>query len=205
MSTPEGAWGFARYAFEQIDSITVIGGGIAVRKRAPQDLDGAIAIFERELAKSNGNDALKERYAEYLIKKGVNLEHAEAMLREVLSARPKRLFAASLLTNALVSLKRLDEAANSAKRLVEIDAGQIRWWQLLADVERERNRSDLELLALKRAIELEPRPQIYDRIGAIHERLGDLTAALAAARIANELRPDNAYFRERMTRLERRM
>jgi Tetratricopeptide repeat len=208
VSVPEGSWGFERYVFEEVDSITTFGGAVAVRKRAPatpHDIERDIAFFEKALERWKHDRGAKERYAGYLIRNGVNPERAATLLREVIAADPRRTTALVALTDVLVRLGRPDEAADIANQLVRIDGGWPMWWRKLAEVEFARKRFDLELAALRRLVELEQNPGTYERIGILQEQFGDLPAALAAARGAFELRPHDTRLRDRVSGLERRV
>jgi hypothetical protein len=78
LSTPKDSWGFARYAYEQIDSVVVFGGVCAVRKRTanPRGLDQYAAIFDSALMREVPPPGVRENYAAYLIKNKVNLDRA---------------------------------------------------------------------------------------------------------------------------------
>lgn len=205
VSIPEGSWGFDRYAFEQIDSITIFGGAVAVHKRATQDAERMVTLFEAHIEKSPTNGIFKERYAEYLARKGLYLERALDLVRQALAANPNGHSALALQTMLLMRLRRFQEASESANKLVALDQGQVVPWLHLADVERARSRPDLELAALQRAVELDPRPPAFDRIGSLQEHFGDLPAALAAARRASELQPNDAALRQRVSGLVQRL
>jgi predicted Zn-dependent protease len=205
VSTPGDTSGFTRYAFEQIDEITVFGGALVVRKREPRDLNLAASMFERELARSQPTSIVVERYSAYMIKHGGPLDRPLNLLKSEVTANPGNQSALALLSKVLAQLGRLDEAAEAANALVALAPAQPTWWLQLADVQGSRNRPDLELAALRRLGELQPDlADVHDRLGAIHERLGDLPAALIAARRASDLQPNSGHFRSRVAELERR-
>jgi tetratricopeptide (TPR) repeat protein len=204
VNIPEGSWGFARYAFENIDSITVAGGFIAVRKTARRDFDHAIASFERELSDGRyDRNAMAFRYAEYLLKHRQNPERAAALLTDVTAAEPGNEPALVMLLDVLLRIDAVDQAADVATRLVNIDPSNAIYWDRLAGLERRCNRPELEASALRRLIELQPKSAGHHlRLSEISEDMGDRRAALELARGASALEPDNVDFRNRVSALE---
>jgi tetratricopeptide (TPR) repeat protein len=206
VEAPDKTWGFDRYAFEQIDSVTVANGFIAVRKKAPRDVQNAVAIFENELNNNyNNRNEAAYRYAEYLIKHEINLDRAASLLPEILAAEPRDEPMMSSLLDVLIRLERFDEAADTAYKLVRIGRSNAGYWDKLAMIERRRNRPEQEVAALTQLAELQPKAAgHHHRLSELHEQLNDLPAALAEARHAAELEPAIADFRERVAALERR-
>jgi tetratricopeptide (TPR) repeat protein len=202
VEVPAKSWGFERYAFEQIDSITVAGGFIAVRKKARRNVEQDIPFFEQELANTHDRATLGQRYAEYLLRHNTHLDRAASLLTEILGYLPENETNWRTLLNVLVTLRRLDEASHAANRLVELSPGNVAYWDQLANVERRRDRPDLEIIAVQRLTELQPAtPGFHLRLSELHDGMGDHQAALAAARRASDLDPNNPHFRNRLAAL----
>jgi hypothetical protein len=204
VDVPDKTWGFDKYAYEHIDSVSVAGGFIAVRKKAPRDIENDMSLFENELYNGIGdrNDTAY-RYAEYLIKHETNLDRAASLLPEILAAVPRDEPMMSSLLNLLIRLERFDEAANTAYKLVRIGANNARYWDQLAMIERRRNRPEAEAAALTSLAELQPQAAGHQhRLSHLHEQLGNHEAAVTAARKATELEPHIPDFRRRLAVLE---
>jgi hypothetical protein len=202
---PAESWGFARYAFEHIDSVTLAGGFIAVRKKAPRDVTQPIAVFERELAQGGGAEAAA-RYAEYLIKHNVHLDRAAALVPNILAAGPRDEAIMISMLNILITLERFDEAAEIATHLTRIGPANARYWDQLVMIERRRHRPEAEAAALRRLIALQPKLAGHHlRLSELAEHTGDLAAAVTFARGASELEPGHADFRNRVAALEGRL
>jgi hypothetical protein len=206
VEVPDKSWGFDRYAFEQIDSITVAGGFIAVRKKAPRDTQTDIGFFENELTNGYGNrNEAAYRYAEYLIKHEINLDRAASLLPEILAAEPRDEPMMSSLLNVLIRLENFDAAADTAYKLVRLNNNNASYWDQLAMIERRRNRPEQEAAALTRLAEMQPHAAgHHHRLSHLHDHLGNQQAALTAARRAHELEPQIADFRQRVAELEQR-
>jgi len=201
---PLKTWGFERYAAEQIDSITVAGGFISVRKRAIRKLDSEIAVFEENLAGGYNRAEVARRYAEFLVKHETNLDRAANLLNEVLSGQTSDEGDWNTLLQALLRLNRLDEASEAANRQLIQNPNNAGYWDRLAGIERMRNRPELEVVAMQRLIQLNPADALYQlRLSELHHQLGNLQASLAAARRAAELAPDNTAIINRVGALER--
>ena len=201
---PADSWGFARYAFEQIDSVTVAGGFVALRKKAPRDMTQPIAVFERELAQGGGAEAAA-RYAEFLIKHDVNLDRAAALVPGILAAAPRDETIMITLLNIMLKLERFDDASEIANHLARIGPWNARYWDQLAMIERRRGRPELEAAALRQLIALQPNSAgNHLRLSELSEDSGDLDAATGFARVASELEPGNIDFRNRVAALAER-
>jgi Flp pilus assembly protein TadD len=199
LDTPEKSWGFARYAFEQIDTITVAGGLIAVRKRAPRDVNRDITVFEQKLANASNRIEAAKRYADYLIKHDSNLERAAALLREVLATQPKDEALWESLVHVLLRQNRLDEASDAANRQLALSPGNAGYWDRLASIERLRDRPELEITVIQRLTELRPDGVTYHiRLSELQHLLGDLPAALTSAQRAAKIAPDDMNARNRL-------
>jgi len=206
VEVPDKSWGFDRYAFEHIDSVTVAGGFIAVRKKAPRDTETDISFFENELTNGYGNrNEAAYRYAEYLIKHEINLDRAASLLPEILAAEPRDEPMMSSLLNVLIRLENFDAAAETAYKLVRVNNNNASYWDQLAMIERRRNRPEQEAAALTRLAEMQPHAAgHHHRLSHLHDHLGNHQAALNAARRAHELEPQIADFRQRVVELESR-
>jgi hypothetical protein len=203
VDSPPKAWGFARYAFEHIDSVTVAGGFIAIRKKSSPDIEGAIALLEEELSQTNQKFVVAQRYAEFLFKHNTKLDRAAALLTEIYEHQPGNEANGRILVNVLLGAQQWDQAASVAYRLVELSPDNLAYWDQLAGIERRRNRPDLELTAMQRIAALQPNVAGFHlRLSEISHMLGDQQAALAAARRASELEPGNPDFRNRVAALE---
>jgi tetratricopeptide (TPR) repeat protein len=204
LASPRGARGFARYAYENIDSIAVAGGMIAVHKRAPRDIETAAAVFERELVAPGQNRAAAGlRYAEYLVRHNVRLERAAALLADILAADPANESALNQIVAVMMRLGRWDEAAEAATRLVRRAGDHPAYWEQLAEIEQHRGRPDLQATALRRLTELHPGSAgHHHRYSEACQDSGDLPTALAAAKRARELDPANQSIAARVAMLE---
>jgi len=201
---PEKSWGFARYAFEQIDSMTVAGGLIAIRKKAPRDVTRDAAVFEHNLAKATERGEVARRYAEYLVKHDANLDRAAALLQEFLERQPADEAAWDTLLHVLLRLNRLDQASLAANRQLALNPANFAYWDRLASIERMRDKPELEVTAIARLTELRPEGMNYHlRLSELQHLLGNVPAALAAARRTAELAPEDVSVRNRVAALER--
>lgn len=204
LDLPEKSWGFARYAFEHIDSMTVAGGLIAIRKKAPRDITRDAAVFEHSLAKASDRGEVARRYAEYLVKHDGNLDRAASLLQEFLERQPGDEAAWDTLLHVLLSLNRLDQASVAANRQLALNPGKAGYWDRLASIERMRDKPELEVTAIARLVELQPDVANYHlRLSELQHLLGNLPAALAAARRTAQLVPEDVSVRNRVAALER--
>jgi tetratricopeptide (TPR) repeat protein len=199
---PQKSWGFARYAYEQIDSVTVGGGFIAVRKKAARNVEQDVALFEHELERAPDRMVTGQRYAEYLLRHETRLDRAASLLTEIMAQQPYNEANCRTLLNVLLSLGRLDDAVDAASRLVGLSPGNAAYWDQLANIQRRRNRPDLELDAVQHLANLQPNTAGFRwRMSELHQTLGNPYAALAAAQTAAQLEPHNPQFRQRVADL----
>jgi Methyltransferase domain len=208
VSVPKDTWGFNRYAFEQIDSVVVFGGVIAVRKRAASSngFDKYVAMFESRLKEGDAPFGMRENYAALLIKQRTNLERAIELLNEEIATHRANLSARSRLTDVFVSAGRFEEAAVHANELVAQKPTEAHYWRQHAYVQRQLKNDDKEFVALQKLVQMDPdAPFTHDALSAIYERRGDIPAALVSARVAAKLAPSNDHFRNRVTSLEARL
>jgi len=204
LKTPKTSWGFSRYAFEHIDSVLTFGSAIAIRKTAARDHARDVEVFEREL-KQHGTGLIRERYAHYLVRHDVYRDRAVELLTEVLRSNTNNISALADLFHVLDRLSRFDEAAEAVAAILRVDPS-ITWaWHGFAEIQRKRKRSDLELQALERLVEItQASHDVYWRLSQLHENAGNVPAALIAARKASEINPNNSEFARRVTSLEAR-
>jgi len=203
LAAPEKSWGFARYAYENIDSIVIAGGLIAVRKKAPRDISGDMAVFEQHLATTHDRETALFRYAEFLIKHDTSLDRAASLLQDLVAAQPHEDSHWNSLIHVLLRLNRLDEASAAASRQVALTPANAAYWDRLSGIERMRHRPDLEIIAMQRLAELQPDLAVrHLRLSELHHQLGDLPAALTAAHRAAALAPTDANLRHRVAYLE---
>lgn len=203
---PDKSWGFARYAFEHIDTMTVAGGMIAVRKKGRRSFDSDIVLFERYLAGARPADqvAMKRAYADFLIKHDTHLERAASLFRDVQAATPRDENGWNSLLHVLLRLKRLDEASEAANRQLSLNSENADYWDRLSSIERMRDRPELEIKAMQRLTELRPSGAVYHlRLSELHHLMGDIPAALASARRSASLAPGDEKVREHVGALER--
>jgi tetratricopeptide (TPR) repeat protein len=201
---PDKTWGFERYAVEQIDSITVAGGFISVRKRAIREVGAEIAVFEENLASGYKSYEVARRYAEFLVKHQINLDRAANVLQDASSHHVLDEADWNILLQALLNLNRLDEASEAANRQLTLNPTNLGYWDRLAGIERMRSRPDLEIVAMQRLTKLKPSDGLYQlRLSELHHQVGNLPASLAAAKRAAELAPDNVNIVNRVGALER--
>jgi hypothetical protein len=204
LDLPKDSWGFSRYAFEQIDSVTTFGGAIAVRKKAPRNFEQDVRVFERELQQRPNKTITAERYASYLVKYNIHPDRAAVLLQEVLKVTPNNRSVLSDLIHVMHRLQRFDGAAEAANELARLEPTNKWSWQMVVEAQRRRERPDLEFVALQRLAELEPdSPDIQARLSALYEGSGNnMQAALIAARKASELDPGNLHLANRIKDLE---
>jgi tetratricopeptide (TPR) repeat protein len=188
LDSPKNSQGFMRYAFEHIDAVTVYGGIVAFRKRAPRDFELDVALFERELQQRENYIIKAERYAHYLCKHDIHRDRAENLLREVLKANPRN---GTALVDMMVVLARsgnFAEAAQAAAAFIGIDPGSPHAWQTLTETHRKLRRPDLELQVLRHLAELLPDfGAVYRRLAVLYEDDCDFEAASESARKAASL------------------
>ncbi len=206
IDSPKNSWGISRYVFEHIDSVVTFGGVIGIRKKAPRNFERDIEIFEREMRGGSDNKINAERYAQYLVKHNLHQERAVALLRSVLKANPNNGPPLTTLFSALTRLARLDEAAEVAEELTRVYPSNQGSWFRLADLQRQRQRPDLELLAVKKLLELAPESvDVRSRLSTLYERSEDLQAALREARKACLISPAQINLANRVRELEGRL
>jgi tetratricopeptide (TPR) repeat protein len=206
LAVPQGSWGFARYAYEQIDSVTVMGGMIAVRKRAPRDLEQDVAVFERELAEGTfSREAAMLRFAEFLVKHNIHLDRTVELLSELTQTEPTNEEALTMLQALMARLGRFDEAADIATRLTRLSPGNLTYLETSAESERLRQRFDLEAVALRHLIDAQPNSAgHYHRLSVSLEQIGDIGAAAKAAHMACDFEPPNEFYSARRSALDAR-
>jgi len=193
LNTPPAAWGFARYAFENIDSIISFGGALAIRKRAKRPLEEEIAAIENLLPGSPDINLARHRYAAYLVKHNVRLERAYELTKQVCEVSPNDIQALELIYVVTSVTRRFEEALTHALKLASLRPTLSRSWQRAAEAYRRTNRQDAELGALQRLLQIEPDAvNALLRVSALREQLGDLKGALASAQRVVELAPQDA-------------
>jgi len=203
---PKNSWGISRYLFENIDSVVTCGGVIGVRKKSPRNFERDIEIFEREISRNLDNELYAERYAQYLVKHNVDQERAAVLLKDVLKVSPDNGPALTALFTALTRLARMDEAARIAEELTRIYPTDQGAWHRLVEAQRKRQRPDLELMALKKLVELAPEAvHLHAQLSALYERGDDLEAALSEARKASQMSPAQINLADRVKDLERKL
>jgi hypothetical protein len=106
-----------------IDSLSVVGGALLIRKRAPRDLSKYVAVFEQELRARAPHSRshysyLVTRYAEFLITYQYSVGKALQMLEDLIAQEPDNLMAQKLLYKGLMLSGRSDEAIKISTRLV---------------------------------------------------------------------------------------
>lgn len=177
LSRPDASWGFERYAFEQIDSVEVFGGGIALWKRQHRDLEADLALFERELPRARDQVGAAERYAAFLLKHNARPDRTASLLSDVVAKRPQSQWARYHLPDVLVRLGRLEEATAAAEELARLFPDSAPSWAMVAEVSRHTGRKADELSALERLASLEgPSPETLARISSLQESLDEPSA-----------------------------
>ncbi len=103
---------------------------------------------------------------------------------------------------------RLDEAAEFAEELTRVYPSNQGSWFRLADLQRQRQRQrpDLELLVMKKLLELAPESvDVRSRLSTLYERSEDLQAALREARKASLISPAQINLANRVRELDGRL
>jgi hypothetical protein len=112
--------------YASIDSISIVGGALFIRKRVPRDLDKYVVLFEDELRSRAAMSRsyyhyLVVRYAEFLIVYQHNLARALQLLQGLLAHEPDNVLAAKLLYKALQLSGRPQEADAVRARLATVN------------------------------------------------------------------------------------
>jgi len=158
----DGSWGFTRYAMQHIDQITIAGGLVAVRKRAPRDIDGATAPFERELQNPylDYNQSAVS-YAAYLMRHDVNLERANTLLLGVVNNQPGNEAAWNLYFSLMMRLGWTADALSAARRLTDMQPQSAEYFSRLSVVEELSGNAQAALDAARWATQYDPGNQSY--------------------------------------------
>jgi tetratricopeptide (TPR) repeat protein len=98
------------------------------------------------------------------------LESARERYAQAIQASPESAFLHRELAAVEQRAGRLDEALASARRAVELDAGDARALVTLADVYEARAETDASISALEQAAALEPSAELTGRIERLRER-----------------------------------
>jgi hypothetical protein len=202
LNVPRGCWGFTRYAFENIDSITAFGGALAITKRGPRPIEQDMAVFEGELTNFADKQTGKLRYAMYLIKHNKN-DRAGDTLKEILTREPGYVPALEQLYVVEERLGHLEASLDCAERIAKKQPNVARSWMRVADAQRSLRQPLLELAALKHAIDIDDRSILaHRRISILCQEIGDLPSALAEARKACSLSANHSSDVTRVKALE---
>ncbi len=191
MNKPADAWGFARYAHENIDWIVAFGGALAVRKRFKQrPIEAEAAALERLLPNAPDINTARHHYAVYLMRHYAHLDRAYELLKQVREALPDDVPTLERLFHLTTWSRRLDEALSYAQRVAALRPAAAPSWRMLSEACRNLNRKEAELDALQRLLQLEPdsRPPGFGP-PCCGEEIGDRKGALADARKVVELAP----------------
>lgn len=119
----QGASDSVNELYRDIDTITIIGGAIMVKKRAPRNMVQYARLFEQQLSlrqadgrRSYVHSAL--RYAEFLFTYNFQMPRAVDLLTEIAQIEPENVLALKLLHSALKISGRAQEAEEIASRLI---------------------------------------------------------------------------------------
>jgi tetratricopeptide (TPR) repeat protein len=200
---PEGAWGFSRYAFENIDSVTVFGGALAFQKRGDKSFDKDIAIFEAMLTDNGAPPIEQIRYAMFLIKHDVHIDRAYELLVNLQKAEPFNITVLEQIYMAARRLNKNTEALDFAEQIKQKMPDAVSSWSRIAQVQRVLHRPKLELAALQRTLELDDSLiEIHRRVSVLQEQSGNIAAALAAAQKVYNMAPNKNEANRRLKILE---
>jgi hypothetical protein len=118
----EGASDSVNELYRDIDTITIIGGAIMVKKRAARNIVQYARLFEQQLSsrQADGRHPYVRaalRYAEFLLTYNFQIPRAMDLLTEVAQIEPENVLALKLLHSALKMSGRAREAEAIASRL----------------------------------------------------------------------------------------
>jgi hypothetical protein len=179
------AWGSEKYIQESVDTMTFFGGGVALRKKQPRDMQAATAFAEQYLSRISPTPAHHLRYAQYLLRHNVSLDRAERAALDALAAKPGDLQALSILADILDRAGKVDEAVATLRRTIDLYPTDFGSWHRLSRIERARQRNLEANEALARAASLRPEAfNLHRELSDALEAEGDLPGALAAAQRA---------------------
>ena len=119
----QGASDSVNELHRDIDTITIIGGAIMIKKRTHRNMVQYARLFEQQLSlrQADGRHAYVRaalRYAEFLLTYNFQMPRAVALLTEVAQIEPENVLALKLLHSALKMSGRAQEADEIASRLI---------------------------------------------------------------------------------------
>lgn len=196
-------WGGDQYIRDHIDSVSFIGGAVAIHKRKPRDIPSALEFAQRYLQSVNVSPAHLLRLAAYILYHQGSPEDAERAVLAAVSLGGRSAEALRWLAEVKIRQGRLDEAAASADEAARLRPDDHESWNRLSRIERQRGETTNALAAIERAVSLNPRQAHYhDQLCELLRQQGDLRRALTAAKKAAELVTFEPWQR-RVTELER--
>jgi hypothetical protein len=196
-------WGDDKYVRDNVDSISFIGGALAVGKRKPRDMRRALSFADRYLQSIGPSPALLLRLVEYTLRHGGPLDFAERAARQAVTIGGLSPEALRWLVEILTRQGRPDEAAALAGEALQLRPDDHTAWERLAHAERLRGRRTEAIAALERAASLNPQIGHYhSELSHLLQQGGELARALTSAQKAARLHPEHEPWQRRVMDLE---
>ena len=171
-------WGSARYAFDNIDSISFIRSAAIIKKKAEFDVTTALQSAREYL---NATDETAEKWgrlAAFILRHNGPIDDARAAIERSGNQ------AGALVTLAEILDRQgcLDEAASTLRKACELHPSDEGIWRRRGRLEGRLQHFDLAAAAFEYAVTLRPKePIIRHELATAYEGMGNLDNALAAA------------------------
>lgn len=199
-------WGEDQFIRDHLDAITFIGSALAVRKRKTRDTASALAFADEHLRSIGRTPAQLLRIAEYVLRHGGSVDHAERMVQDAVRLGGPSPEAHRLWVDILCRLGRLEEAAVVSAEATRRWPGDHSVWHWHSLAEQRLGHVNYAIAAIERAIATYPNEALYhDRLSQLLQQLGEPERALMAAKKAALLLPDFEPLQRRVDALERLM
>jgi tetratricopeptide (TPR) repeat protein len=196
-------WGDDKYVRDNVDSISFLGGALAVGKRKPRDMRRALSFADQYLQSIGPSPALLLRLVEYTLRHGGPLDFAERAARQAVTIGGLSPEALRWLVEILTRQGRPDEAAALAGEALQLRPDDHTAWERLAHAERLRGRRTEAIAALERAASLNPQIGHYhSELSHLLQQGGELARALTSAQKAARLHPEHEPWQRRVMDLE---
>jgi tetratricopeptide (TPR) repeat protein len=173
----------------------------AVEGRVQLEL-GRLAAAEQSFQAAGEGDAscalASEGLAAIAVRAG-RLEQALELLEQALRAQPTHVAAAYRAAQVALALERFEEAERRLREVLRLEPGHAGAANDLAWLLAERGRDLDNALALaERSLRLAPSSRVYDTLGTVRLRRGELDQAIELLRAGVEAHPDEPQLRYRL-------
>jgi tetratricopeptide (TPR) repeat protein len=197
-------WGDDRYIRDHIDTIGFVGGAVAIHKRKSRDVAPALAFMDQYLQSVDKSPAQLFRLAEYILRHGGPVDHAERLVDDAVSLAGPSAQTYGWRVDILCRLGRPEEATEVAAEATRLWPDNHGVWNWLSHVEQRLGRTGAAIATLERAIAIYPNEVHYlDRLGHLLQQQGEPARALLSAKKAASLHPDHQPLQQRVADLER--